>query len=70
MRVYFEKETRKILELVRLVKTEPINESIFSTAIIGGLTVDELKEIEIAYAPPFSSPKDIVNMIGYKAQNK
>ncbi|MDN8756757.1 CoA-disulfide reductase, partial [Staphylococcus aureus] len=43
---------------------------IISTAIIGNLTVDELRDIEIAYAPPFSSPKDIVNMIGYKAQSK
>lgn len=71
LRVYFDKETRKILRACAVGKDGADKRiDILSTAIIGGLTVDELKEIEIAYAPPFSSPKDIVNMIGYKAQNK
>lgn len=32
-------------------------------------TVDDLAELELAYAPPFSSAKDPVNMAGYLAQN-
>ncbi|MGF7029105.1 hypothetical protein J2T17_000010 [Paenibacillus mucilaginosus] len=32
-------------------------------------TVEDLTELELTYAPPFSSAKDPVNMIGYLAQN-
>lgn len=71
LRVYFENETRKILRACAIGKDGADKRiDIISTAIIGGLTVDDLRDIEIAYAPPFSSPKDIVNMIGYKAQSK
>ncbi len=38
-------------------------------AIRFGLTVDDLAEMELAYAPPFSSAKDPVNMAGFVAQN-
>ena len=33
------------------------------------MTVDDLAEIEHAYAPPYSSAKDPVNMAGFVAQN-
>ncbi|HTP25250.1 MAG TPA: DsrE/DsrF/DrsH-like family protein [Anaeromyxobacteraceae bacterium] len=42
---------------------------VIATAIKGGMTVDDLTEIEHAYAPPFSSAKDPVNMAGFAAQN-
>jgi CoA-disulfide reductase len=42
---------------------------VISTAIKGGLTVYDLTEIELSYAPPFSSAKDPVNMAGYVATN-
>ena len=32
-------------------------------------TVHDLRELELAYAPPFSSAKDPVNMVGYTAEN-
>jgi NADPH-dependent 2,4-dienoyl-CoA reductase/sulfur reductase-like enzyme/peroxiredoxin family protein/TusA-related sulfurtransferase/rhodanese-related sulfurtransferase len=32
-------------------------------------TVDDLAELELAYAPPYSSAKDPVNMVGFAAQN-
>ncbi|MEN1969251.1 FAD-dependent oxidoreductase [Lentibacillus sp. N15] len=41
--------------------------AVLATAINGGLTVSDLTELELAYAPPYSSPKDPVNTIGYKA---
>lgn len=41
--------------------------AVLSTAIKGNLTVADLPELELAYAPPYSSPKDPVNIIGYKA---
>lgn len=42
---------------------------VLSTAIKGNLTVFDLPELELAYAPPFGSAKDPVNMIGYEAMN-
>lgn len=42
---------------------------VIATAIKGNLTVEDLTEIELAYAPPFSSAKDPVNMAGYVATN-
>ena len=42
---------------------------VIATAIAGGLTVRDLEDVELAYAPPFSSAKDPVNMAGYAATN-
>ncbi len=42
---------------------------ILATAMRAGLTVNDLTELELAYAPPFSSAKDPVNMAGFVAQN-
>jgi NADPH-dependent 2,4-dienoyl-CoA reductase/sulfur reductase-like enzyme/rhodanese-related sulfurtransferase len=42
---------------------------VLATAMTGGLTAPELADLELAYAPPFSSAKDPVNMLGYMAEN-
>lgn len=42
---------------------------VIATAMRGGITAPELADLELAYAPPFSSAKDPVNMLGYMAQN-
>lgn len=42
---------------------------ILATAIKGGLTIFDLPELELTYAPPFGSAKDPVNMLGYAAMN-
>jgi NADPH-dependent 2,4-dienoyl-CoA reductase/sulfur reductase-like enzyme/peroxiredoxin family protein/rhodanese-related sulfurtransferase/TusA-related sulfurtransferase len=42
---------------------------VLATAIRHGLTVQELSELELAYAPPFGSAKDAVNIAGFVAQN-
>ena len=42
---------------------------VIATAIKGNLTVFDLPEIEITYAPPFNSAKDPVNIVGYTAEN-
>ena len=42
---------------------------IISTAIKGGLKVWDLQEVEVAYAPPYNSAKDPVNIVGYVAEN-
>ena len=42
---------------------------VISTAIRGDITAPELADLELAYAPPFGSAKDPVNMLGYMAEN-
>jgi NADPH-dependent 2,4-dienoyl-CoA reductase/sulfur reductase-like enzyme/rhodanese-related sulfurtransferase len=42
---------------------------VIATAITGGLTASALAELELAYAPAFSSAKDPVNMLGHVADN-
>jgi rhodanese-related sulfurtransferase len=42
---------------------------VISTAIQGGLTIADLAELELCYAPPVGSAKDPVNIAGMAAQN-
>lgn len=42
---------------------------VFATALRAGLTVQDLERLELAYAPPYGSAKDPVNMAGFVASN-
>jgi NADPH-dependent 2,4-dienoyl-CoA reductase/sulfur reductase-like enzyme/rhodanese-related sulfurtransferase len=42
---------------------------VVATAIAGGLNIDDLAQLELAYAPPFGSAKDIVNLAAFTACN-
>jgi NADPH-dependent 2,4-dienoyl-CoA reductase/sulfur reductase-like enzyme/rhodanese-related sulfurtransferase len=42
---------------------------VLAVALRAGMDVDDLAELELAYAPPFGSAKDPVNMAGFMAQN-
>ncbi len=42
---------------------------VIATAIRGRLTIDDLAHLELAYAPPFGSAKDVVNVAGFAAGN-
>lgn len=42
---------------------------VLATAMAAGLPAPALADLELAYAPPFSSAKDPVNMLGYMAEN-
>jgi rhodanese-related sulfurtransferase len=42
---------------------------ILATAIRGGMTVWDLEEFELCYAPPFGSAKDVINQAGFVASN-
>jgi len=63
-------DTQKILG-AQVVGTEGVDKRIdvIATAMRGGLTAPELADIELAYAPPFGSAKDPVNMLGYISEN-
>ncbi|MFA7411603.1 MAG: FAD-dependent oxidoreductase [Tissierellaceae bacterium] len=43
---------------------------VLATSIRFGAKVSDLTELELAYAPPYSSAKDPVNMIGFVAENQ
>ena len=42
---------------------------VLATSIRGHLTIDDLVHLELAYAPPFGSAKDVVNIAGMAATN-
>jgi len=42
---------------------------VLAVAIRAGMTVEDLEELELAYAPPYGSAKDPVNMAGFQAAN-
>ncbi|MGN7298312.1 CoA-disulfide reductase [Ferdinandcohnia sp. SAFN-114] len=70
LKLIFEESTGKIFG-AQAVGADGVDKRIdvIATAIKGGLTVFDLTELELAYAPPFSSAKDPVNMAGYVAAN-
>lgn len=43
---------------------------VLATAILGGMDIDDLCHLELAYAPPFGVAKDIVNLAGFAACNR
>ncbi|MBF6632559.1 MAG: FAD-dependent oxidoreductase, partial [Planococcus sp. (in: Bacteria)] len=71
LKVHYNPETRKILG-AQCIGGKGVDKRIdvIVTAIYAGLTVDDLQALELCYAPPYSSPKDPINMIGYKAITK
>lgn len=71
LRVYFDKRTRKIIRAAAVgIADVDKRIDILSMAMMNELTIDELTEVETAYAPPYSHPKDLINIIGYSARNQ
>ena len=42
---------------------------VLATAILGGMTVEDLCHLELAYAPPFGAARDAINLAGFAACN-
>ncbi|MGH0054278.1 MAG: rhodanese-like domain-containing protein, partial [Sphaerochaetaceae bacterium] len=42
---------------------------VIATAIAGGMTIEDLSELDLAYAPPFNSPNGPINMAAFTAVN-
>ena len=70
MKVIFEKDTYRLLG-AQIVGYEGVDKRIdvLATAIHAGMKANELKELDLAYAPPYSSAKDPVNFAGYMIDN-
>ena len=70
MKVVFEKGTYRLLG-AQIVGFDGVDKRIdvLATAIRAGMKVTDLTELDLAYAPPYSSAKDPVNMAGFMAEN-
>ncbi|WP_066304915.1 FAD-dependent oxidoreductase [Bacillus sp. FJAT-29814] len=70
LKLIFNKESGKIFG-AQAVGSDGADKrmDVIATAIKGGLTVEDLTNLELSYAPPYSSAKDPVNMAGYVATN-
>ena len=70
IKVLFDPETGKILGAQAIGKDGVDKRmDVLSTAIYAGLTVDDLMNLELAYAPAFGSAKDAINQTGYVGNN-
>ena len=70
LKVVFEKETYRLLG-AQIVGYAGVDKRIdvLAAAIHAGLTAIQLKDLDLAYAPPYSSAKDPVNMAGFMVEN-
>lgn len=70
MKVVFEKETYRILG-AQIVGYEGVDKRIdvLATAIHAGMKAQDLANLDLAYAPPYSSAKDPVNLAGFMIEN-
>lgn len=70
MKVIFEKETYRILG-AQIIGYDGVDKRIdvLAAAIRAGMKAYDLAELDLAYAPPYSSAKDPVNMAGYIIEN-
>lgn len=70
IKVLFEKQTERILG-AQIVGFDGVDKRIdvLATAIRARMKATELAELELSYAPPYSSAKDPVNMVGFIIEN-
>ena len=70
LKVLWEKETLRLLG-AQIVGRSGVDKRIdvLATAIRSGMKATELAELDLAYAPPYSSAKDPVNMAGFMIEN-
>ncbi|MCD8055542.1 MAG: FAD-dependent oxidoreductase [Clostridiales bacterium] len=70
MKVIFEQGTYRLLG-AQIIGYEGVDKRIdvLATAIRAGLSALDLKDLDLSYAPPYSSAKDPVNMAGYIIDN-
>ena len=71
LKLVYDKGTGRVLG-AEAVGKEGVEKRIdtISVAIAGGMTVEDLVSLDMSYAPPYSSAKDPVNILGYIAENK
>lgn len=70
VKVVFEKKTYRLLG-AQIIGYDGVDKRIdvLATAIHTGMKATQLKDLDLAYAPPYSSAKDPVNMVGFMVDN-
>jgi NADPH-dependent 2,4-dienoyl-CoA reductase/sulfur reductase-like enzyme/rhodanese-related sulfurtransferase len=70
LKILFAPDTGKLLG-AQAVGRDGVDKrlDVFATALKGSMTVHDLAELELAYAPPYGSAKDPVNLAGMAAKN-
>lgn len=69
-KLIFEVPTGKVLGAQAIGKGDAVKRiDVIATAIKFGATAYDLKDLELCYAPPFGTAKDVVNYAGYVASN-
>ena len=70
VKVLFDPETGKILG-AQGIGRDGVDKrmDVIATAIYAGLTIDDLMNLELSYAPAFGSAKDAINQTGYVGNN-
>lgn len=70
MKILFDPKTGKLLG-AQAIGMDGIDKrmDVIATAIYAGLTIDDLMNLELSYAPAFGSAKDAINQAGYVGNN-
>ena len=70
LKVAFERESGRLLGAQAIGAASVVKRiDVLSTAMQAGMTIFDLEHLELAYAPPFNSAKDPVNMAGFVGSN-
>ncbi len=71
LKVLFNPDTEEIYGAQAVGGDDGVDKRIdvLSTAIYAKMKITDLKDLDLAYAPPFSSAKDPINMVGFVAEN-
>jgi len=66
LKILFARDTSRLLG-AQAVGGEGVDKRIdvIATAIVGGLTIEDLEQLDLCYAPPFGSAKDVAILAGF-----
>jgi peroxiredoxin family protein/TusA-related sulfurtransferase/rhodanese-related sulfurtransferase len=72
LKTVFERGSGKLLGAQAVGGLEGVDKrlDVMATALAGGLHVDDLSHLDLAYAPPFGSARDVINTAGFSAVNQ
>lgn len=70
LKLVYDRDTRRVLGAQAFGEAGVDKRiDVVATALAGGLTVDDLAELDLAYAPPYSSANDPINLAAFAAGN-
>lgn len=71
LKVTYDPETGKILGGQAVGGKEGVDKrlDILATALAGNMTIGDLAHLDLSYAPPFGSARDVINTVGFLGNN-